>query len=90
MKGRPLTNSEFWQQLVAKNTGRTDPLRHRNKRLLLLAGLSGLRESELTLITIDLFVSTYRGFARICDSNVNQHAFETQSNQYLWKRCHCE
>lgn len=43
MIGRPLTNSEFWQQLVAKNTGRTDPLRHRNKLLLLLAGLTGLR-----------------------------------------------
>lgn len=55
MKGRPLTNLEFWSHLVAKNTGRTDPLRHRNKLLLLLAGLSGLRESELTLITIDLF-----------------------------------
>lgn len=58
MKGRPLTNSEFWDQLVAKNTGRTDPLRHRNKLLLLLAGIAGLREAELTLITIDLFVSS--------------------------------
>ena len=57
MDGRPLTNDEFWQQLVARNFGRTDPLRHRNKLTLLLAGIAGLRESELTLITIGLFVS---------------------------------
>lgn len=57
MDGRPLTNDEFWQQLVARNCGRTDPLRHRNKLALLLAGIAGLRESELTLITIGLFVS---------------------------------
>lgn len=57
MEGRPLTNEEFWQQLVARNCGRTDPLRHRNKLALLLAGVTGLRESELTLITIGLFVS---------------------------------
>lgn len=71
MIGRPLTNSEFWQQLVAKNTGRTDPLRHRNKLLLLLAGLTGLRESELTLITTGLFVSptgALREFAVLPDS----------------------
>jgi hypothetical protein len=46
MDGRPLTNDEFWNQLIARNCGRTDPLRHRNKLLLLLAGLAGLRESE--------------------------------------------
>jgi hypothetical protein len=71
MIGRPLTNSEFWQLLVAKNTGRTDPLRYRNKLLLLLAGLAGLRESELTLITIGLFVSPtgdLREFAVLPDS----------------------
>lgn len=55
MDGRPLNNIEFWQQLVARNCGRTDPLRHRNKLALLLAGIAGLRESELTLITIGLF-----------------------------------
>jgi hypothetical protein len=67
----PLTNSEFWQQLVANNTGRTDPLRHRNKLLLLLAGIAGLRESELTLITVGLFVSPtgeLREFAVLPDS----------------------
>lgn len=57
MKGRQLTNSEFWQQLVDKNTGRTDPLQHRNKLMLLLSGLTGLSESELTLITVGLFIS---------------------------------
>lgn len=43
MDGRPLTNEEFWQQLVARNCGRTDPFRHRNKLALLLAGIAGLR-----------------------------------------------
>lgn len=57
MDGRPLTNDEFWNQLIARNCGRADPLRHRNKLTLLLAGLTGLRESELTLITIGMFVS---------------------------------
>lgn len=57
MDGRPFTSDEFWNHLIAKNTGRTDPLRHRNKLLLLLAGVAGLRESELTLITIGLFVA---------------------------------
>lgn len=57
MDGRPMTNSEFWAELVARNCGRTDPLRHRNKLALLLAGIAGLREIELTLITIGLFVS---------------------------------
>lgn len=58
MDGRPLTSDEFWNQLIARNCGRTDPLKHRNKLLLLLAGLAGLRESELTLITIGMFVSS--------------------------------
>lgn len=57
MDGRPLTNDEFWNQLIARNCGRADPLRHRNRLALLLAGLTGLRESELTLITIGMFVS---------------------------------
>lgn len=57
MDGRPLTNDEFWNQLIARNCGRADPLRRRNRLALLLAGLTGLRESELTLITIGMFVS---------------------------------
>lgn len=57
MDGRPLSSPELWGQLVARNCGRADPLRHRNKLLLLLASLTGLRETELTLITIGLFVS---------------------------------
>lgn len=57
MNGIPLTNDAFWNQLVAKNTGRTDPLKHRNRLLLLLAGVAGLRETELTLITTNLFVA---------------------------------
>ncbi len=57
MKGRQFTSSEFWQQLVDKSTERTDPLQHRNTLPLLLAGLTGLCETELTLITVGLFIS---------------------------------
>lgn len=78
MEGRPLTNEDFWQQLVARNCGRTDPLRHRNKLALLLAGATGLRESELTLITIGLFVSPtgeLREFVELPDA-ITRDGFE--------------
>ena len=57
MEGRPLSNSEFYNELIKKNYGRNDDLKHRNKLLLLLAGVVGLRELELTLATIDIFIS---------------------------------
>jgi len=76
--GRALSNSEFWSELVARNCGRTDPLRHRNKLVLLLAGVAGLRESELTLLTIGLFVSPVgelREFVVLPDS-ITRDGFE--------------
>lgn len=57
MEGRPLTNSELWDQLVSRNCGRSTELRHRNKLLILLAALTGLREIELTFVTNRLFMS---------------------------------
>ncbi|TKB53313.1 integrase [Ferrimonas aestuarii] len=57
MDSRPLNQDEYYQQLVARNTGRRDGLRYRNTLLLHLATLVGLRESELTQATIGLFVS---------------------------------
>ncbi len=78
MDGRALSNSEFWSELVARNCGRTDPLRHRNKLVLLLAGIAGLRESELTLLTIGLFVSPVgelREFVVLPDS-ITRDGFE--------------
>lgn len=71
MDGRPFTNDEFWNHLIAKNTGRTDPLRHRNKLLLLLAGVAGLRESELTLITIGMFLANRRTKGIFCTAGLN-------------------
>ena len=52
MEGRPLSSSEFYDDLVKKNFGRNDELKHRNKLLILLAGIIGLRELELTLVTM--------------------------------------
>jgi len=57
MNGRPLVNNELYQPLISRNYGRKSEFRHRDKLLLLMAGLVGLRELELTLITIDLFIS---------------------------------
>lgn len=57
MEGRPLTNEELWEQLIPNNTGRNAEFRHRNRLLILLATIVGLREIELTLITNKLFVA---------------------------------
>ena len=57
MDGSPLTTDEFYNDLIAKNSGRNSPFKERNKLLLGLAVLCGLREIELTQITIGLFVS---------------------------------
>lgn len=57
MDGRPLVDNEFYELLISRNCGRNSELKHRNKLLLLFAGILGLREIELTLITIDLFIS---------------------------------
>ncbi|WP_339145137.1 integrase [Pseudoalteromonas galatheae] len=57
MDGRPLTNPELWDQLISRNCARNAELRHRNKLLILLATIGGLREIELTLVTNRLFMS---------------------------------
>lgn len=57
MDGRPLTNPELWDSLIAKNYGRNNELKYRNQLLLLLATVVGLREIELTLAPIELFIS---------------------------------
>ncbi|GLR71631.1 integrase [Agaribacter marinus] len=57
MDGRPLVNNELYDPLISKNFGRSSELKYRNKLLLLMAGIAGLREIELTLATIGLFVS---------------------------------
>ncbi|CAH1194647.1 hypothetical protein ISS312_02408 [Alteromonas mediterranea] len=48
---------ELWEQLISRNCGRQSELRHRNKLLILLATVAGLREIELTLITNRLFMT---------------------------------
>ena len=57
MKGRPLVNDELYEPLISHNYGRNTELKHRNKLLLLMAGIVGLREIELTLVTMGLFIS---------------------------------
>ncbi len=57
MEGRPLSHSEFYDDLLKKNFGRNDEFKYRNKLIILLAGIVGLRELELTLVTIDTFIS---------------------------------
>lgn len=57
MDGRPLTNSEFYEQLIAKNSARNDEFKEQNKLLLGLSAISGFREIELTQLTIGLFVA---------------------------------
>lgn len=57
MNGRPLVDNELFNPLISRNFGKNLELKHRNKLLLLMAALVGLREIELTLVTIDLFVA---------------------------------
>lgn len=57
MNGRPLVDNELFNPLISRNIGKKLELKHRNRLLLLMAGLVGLREIELTLVTIDLFVA---------------------------------
>lgn len=57
MNARPLIDNELFNTLISRNVGKRLKLKHRNKLLLLMAGLVGLREIELTLVTIDLFVT---------------------------------
>jgi len=57
MEGRPLVNEEFWGELIAKNSGDESEFKHRNQLQLALSCLAGFREIELTLVTINLFVS---------------------------------
>ncbi len=57
MNGRPLVNCELYEPLISRNYGRNSEFKYRNKLLLLMASIAGLREIELTLATIGLFVS---------------------------------
>lgn len=57
MNGRPLVNGEVYEPLISCNYGRNSEFKYRNKLLLLMASIAGLREIELTLVTISLFIS---------------------------------
>jgi len=57
MNGRPLVDGELYEPLISRNFGRTTELKHRNKLLLLMAGILGLREIELTLVTVSVFIA---------------------------------
>lgn len=57
MDGRPLVNDEFWGELIAKSSGKESDFKIRNELQLTLSCLAGFREIELTLVTVNLFVS---------------------------------
>ncbi|MBO1898662.1 integrase [Shewanella sp. BF02_Schw] len=71
MNGRPLVNGELYDPLISRNFGRTTELKHRNKLLLLMAAILGLRELELTLVTVSVFIApdgSFHEFAVLPDT----------------------
>ncbi len=58
MESRPLTIDEFYNELITKNSGRNSQFKEREKLLLGLSVMCGLREIELTQLTIGLMTST--------------------------------
>lgn len=57
MDGRPLVNNEFWGVLIPNSSGVNSPFKERDNLLLGLACICGLREIELSQITIGLFIA---------------------------------
>jgi hypothetical protein len=58
LKGRPISNSELWDDLIGKNCGRKSEFRERNKLALVLMNYCGIRPIELCLITNQLLISS--------------------------------
>ncbi len=65
MKGRPIENQEFWDQLVSKNCGRNQNFKERNRVVLVLMQLSGIRPIELCLMPISLFITAQGGIKKL-------------------------
>jgi len=65
MNARSLTAKEMWEPLISRNYGRKSELKYRNKLLILLAGIVGLREIELTLVTNRSIHFSDRRFKRV-------------------------
>jgi hypothetical protein len=58
VKGRPISNSELWIDLIGKNSGRKSEFKERNKLVLVLMNHCGIRPIELCLITNQLLISS--------------------------------
>ena len=56
MKDRPLTNDEYYEHLIAKNCLRSGHFKHRNKLILDLLSIAGLRPRELCLLSPSHFM----------------------------------
>jgi hypothetical protein len=57
MKDRPFTNDEYYEHLIAKNSPRNGHFKHRNKLMLDLLSIAGLRPRELCLLSPSHFMS---------------------------------
>ena len=57
MESRPLTIDEFYNELITKNSGKNSLFKERDRLLLGLSVMCGLREIELTQLTIGLVIS---------------------------------
>jgi hypothetical protein len=55
---RPFTNEEYYNDLVAKNCPRNGHFKHRNKLILDLLSIAGLRPRELCLLSPHHFMCT--------------------------------
>ncbi|MGI2115634.1 integrase [Shewanella frigidimarina] len=66
-----MVDGELYDPLISRNFGQTTELKHRNKLLLLMAGVLGLREIELTLVTVSVFIApdgSFNEFAVLPDT----------------------
>jgi hypothetical protein len=60
---RPFTTEEYYNDLVAKNCARNGHFKHRNKLILDLLSIVGLRPRELCLLSPNHFMSTKGEFS---------------------------
>ena len=63
MKDRPFTTDEYYESLIAKNCPRNGHFKHRNKLMLDLLSIAGLRPRELCLLSPVHFMSTKGSFS---------------------------
>lgn len=63
MKDRPFTNEEYYEHLVGHNCPRNGHFKHRNKLILDLLSIAGLRPRELCLLSPSHFMAADGSFS---------------------------